>query len=96
MARYIDADKLKWHYSWWKNTTNNEMRERARDFDAIIDIQPTIEATPVVHARWIKERGAYESYCKCSKCDYLGLSSTINSHYCPNCGSKMDGKEEKK
>ena len=34
MGRLIDADKLKKHYSWWKD----EEREL---LDAIVDIQPT-------------------------------------------------------
>ena len=34
--RLIDADKLKQHYAWW-NDENKEL------FDAIVDIQPTIE-----------------------------------------------------
>ena len=34
--RLIDADKLKQHYAWW----NDESKEL---FDAIVDIQPTVE-----------------------------------------------------
>ena len=38
--RLIDADKLKKHYAWWNN-------EQQRDFDAIVDAQPT-------ELRWIR------------------------------------------
>ena len=34
--RLIDADKLKQHYAWWND-------ERKELFDAIVDIQPTVE-----------------------------------------------------
>lgn len=33
--RLIDADKLKKHYAWWNNVAQ-------RDFDAIVDAQPTV------------------------------------------------------
>lgn len=42
--RLIDADKLKAHYSWW----NEERREV---FDTIVDMQPTIDAVPVVRCK---------------------------------------------
>ena len=34
--RLIDADKLKQHYAWW----NDKSKEL---FDAIVDVQPTVE-----------------------------------------------------
>lgn len=44
MARLIDADKLKQHYSWWNDVTKEL-------FDEIVDLQPTAE--PVKYERWI-------------------------------------------
>lgn len=41
--RLIDADKLKKHYSWWKN-------DKQKLFDTIVDQQETIDAIPV---KWI-------------------------------------------
>ena len=38
--RLIDADKLKRHYSWWEDFEN--LREQKKDFDTIIDLQPTV------------------------------------------------------
>jgi len=35
MPRYIDANKLKEHYSWWQN-------ENKTIFDTIIDLQPEV------------------------------------------------------
>lgn len=48
--RLIDADKLKKHYSWW----NNENKEI---FDAIVDMQPTIDSgsdVPDALVDWLK------------------------------------------
>lgn len=53
--RYIDADKLKAHYSWWKGGTREmTMDEAKNDFDTIIDLQPTVEVEA------IEVRAAYE------------------------------------
>ena len=40
--RLIDADKLKQHYAWW-NDENKEL------FDAIVNIQPTVEPQETKH-----------------------------------------------
>lgn len=60
-----------------------------------INITPTINAKPVIHAQWIGN-----DYGKCSACSYEGLASDIWNHvedngYCPNCGAKMDMEGEK-
>lgn len=47
MSRYIDADKLKQHYSWW----NEDDRQ---DFDNIVDEQPTADVVEVVRCRECK------------------------------------------
>ena len=42
--RLIDADKLKRHYAWWED-------DKQRLFDSIVDVQPTIDAVPVIRCR---------------------------------------------
>ena len=47
MSRLIDADKLKQHYAWWENgTAEMTLDEAKRNFDTIIDVQPTVDAVP--------------------------------------------------
>ena len=65
---------------------------------------PTIEAKPVVHGRWELEYGTYGKM-RCSVCkkealiektigDVGVITNYVDSNYCPNCGAKMDEKEE--
>lgn len=91
--RLIDADALK------KDLTrfyDNEVTARE-----LIDEQPTIEAEPVRHGRWIKMTGMmppeYHGHYECSECHWhmKGLRSSWTREeeltYCPNCGAIMDG-----
>lgn len=82
--RLIDADMLKYHYSWWgDNNSNKEL------FDNIIDAQPTVDAEIVKYGKWIEsERHGY----KCSNCNCMSSfwDDNLKSPYCPWCGAKMD------
>lgn len=66
----------------------------ANCIDDVIDEQPTIEAEPVKHGRWIVKplyKGATASAYVCSVC---GEPFWWTAKYCMNCGSKMDEVEE--
>lgn len=64
----------------------------------ILDNMPTIDAVPVMHGQWVSAHEMmppeYHHRKQCSMCgrwalqDYLGREHL--SHYCPNCGAKMD------
>lgn len=68
-----------------------------------IENAPTIEAVPVIHARWIVNvefNNGERVIATCSNCKDRGEVRTdrnewgiwhIDSPYCPNCGAKMDG-----
>jgi hypothetical protein len=60
---------------------------------AEIDWQSSVEAVPVVHARWIERM---QDQCYCSNCnglvDFL-CGVDVPYHFCPHCGAIMDGKE---
>ena len=64
----------------------------------IVNEHPTIEAVPVVHAKWIDE-GDYlaTAYGKldartCSACKCV-ITIDDYDNYCPACGARMDGVE---
>ena len=62
---------------------------------AILKIQAA-DVAPVVHGRWIsKNPHGYEWTFVCSNCDYVdGYPFNDRHNYCPNCGAKMDEKED--
>lgn len=85
--RLIDADELKY---------------RLPTFAPVIDEQPTIEAKPVRHGRWIPTE--YDSYADgapvwdkwgCSECghEHSGEEDTLTA-FCPDCGARMEEKQE--
>lgn len=83
--RLIDADALVERYG-----------EPCHSFLDVIEDMPTIEAVPVVHARWIMHNfGAVCSACNkkfhIDTCHPAIMPSAPWWRFCPNCGSKMDG-----
>ena len=56
---------------------------------------PAAEVAPVVHGRWIEDH----DYLKCPECGVMvkwdfTFFDIGNWNYCPNCGAKMDMKEQ--
>ena len=65
------------------------------EIDSVIDKAPTIDAEPVVHARWQQER----CIARCTWCGRgyrltNGGANVLKFLFCPNCGAKMDGGAE--
>lgn len=81
--RPIDADALKEDIV---DYTGGGIADMIR---AWIDEQPTVDAAPVVHGRWIKLAEAPEWDQR--RCTVCGDVSCCQRNYCPNCGAKMDG-----
>lgn len=48
-----------------------------------IEEAPTIDAAPIVHARWKMTDSPY-----CSHCNRIAV---MKYRYCPSCGARMDG-----
>lgn len=73
MTRLIDADL-------YKEDMTNEYPEYYED---VLDAQPTVDAEPVRHGKWLWLDGV-----RCSECNYkiptIGLPN-----YCPQCGAYM-------
>ena len=93
--RTIDADTLR--DDWLENGENEYVYDTNAILDSI-DAQPTIDAVPVVHGRWILghvEPGYYTPGGNrpwvCSECGEV-ISWRLDKpgyNYCPNCGAKM-------
>lgn len=66
--------------------------------DAIGEVRDalTIDAVPVVHARWMfhdpDQHGNRKPYCShCHEYHLTSWSDYVRCKVCPNCGAKMDG-----
>ena len=98
--RLIDAKAL------WKNVdklpsvldANNGWLVKKTSVLAKIEDATVVQLKPVVHAHWFllddcANEGVYCSACtkKVYKTDYA--NQKLKSKYCPNCGARMDEKE---
>lgn len=61
---------------------------RGLDPVAFVEDVPVADVAPVVHARWIEDGSGIIICPKCNRGYNLVPQFT---HYCPNCGAKMDG-----
>ena len=69
------------------------------DYIYMIEDMPTADVAPVVHGRWIGKPICGNDNCRCSECGswhhiHANLRGEIMQKYCPNCGAKMDEKED--
>ena len=96
-GRLIDADALGIGYA---NPDMLQGRNRlyAEGWNQAIKIlmkAPTVDAVPVRHGRWIEqEKYTFGVMYDCSICDNRILDNGHSWNYCPNCGAKMDGKDD--
>lgn len=97
--RLIDANRFIEWLDVGHLRSPSEICYSENDVKVIIDRQPTIEAEPVVHGEWIIERSPVEAEIKCSECGYSYIDADSYAkaeyNYCPNCGAKMDGGDQK-
>lgn len=65
--------------------------------ETVIEAAPAVDATPVVHGRWILQ-GFEDCMTRCSVCNVRAPRNNhgemILSTFCWECGAKMDGGEE--
>ena len=74
---------------------SDDMKRRLDDW---VKTLPSADVTPVVHGRWMPQKGG--GLC-CSECGKYALDEpdgnfihvSVPSKFCPNCGAKMDRKE---
>lgn len=79
----------------------------SEEIEALVDEIPAADVRPVVHAFWkIEEIGCGKKVATCSNCGMYSSENMgtfheqeidftaygpILTHFCPNCGAKMDG-----
>ena len=94
MTRLIDADKLTYTpyvptavISRIVNAGREEVAKALLHVSrAEIEAQPTVDAEPVRHGKWI-EYPIADGMNQCSECGVLRFGE---SNYCPHCGARMD------
>ena len=62
--------------------------------DDRLDAIPAADVVEVIHAHWVKPTkigGRSVDVPHCSHCKEIPCGVDMNTHYCPNCGAKMDG-----
>lgn len=68
------------------------------DYIYMIEDMPTADVAPVRHGRWI-DKGEYAVCTECggrSSTQYDGVEPIpLMTQFCPNCGAKMDEKEDR-
>lgn len=92
--RLIDADAMR---DDWLENGENEYVYDTNSVLASIDEQPTIDAVPIVHARWVPVTGSPGNGvmlgCTAYRCSSCGRIEEENGEpYC-HCGARMDAKE---
>lgn len=58
--------------------------------DSFLSEYPTVDATPVIHARWQRVNPFVDTE-ECSNCRYNIPSDEFETPYCPWCNAKMGG-----
>jgi len=96
MTRLIDADALK--DDILKSAVMIDDRGIQTGYEIAIELikrQPTIDAEPVRHGKWIWKGEDGDSRWMCSECKCKEYVPTCNGvpdiwQYCPSCGARMD------
>ena len=93
MGRLIDIDRLcndlakRWSIADKKK--ENTIRAVMADVvTPIVVSQPTVDAVPVIHGRWIVGNHLFR---QCDKCGWERRDDNPNwdTNFCPNCGADM-------
>ena len=93
--RLIDADKLEELCDIMAEKCGGIGESIWNQFRTTVECSPTIEAEPVIHAKWIFSPDHSEG--ECTNCNfkiygrpYQNTYLIVPYNYCPNCGAKME------
>jgi hypothetical protein len=65
-------------------------RKLAIKLKSILSQNPTADVSEVKHGQWLKKNNEK----KCSLCKFIYYSNKDEWTFCPNCGAKMEGKND--
>lgn len=80
MGEYIERRTVIEHLNVWCGGCGSAVE--------CILAEPAADVAPVVHGRWIEDGSLIIT---CSECKRGYNLIAKYTHYCPNCGAKMDG-----
>ena len=91
MAEYIDREALLLRIDCYGT---NKFGMLDDDIRAFIKAQPAADVAPVRHGRWEEASDGDGIVCPFCRTDFCTIIyDTEYFNYCPNCGAKMDEKE---
>lgn len=89
MAEYIDKNATVGILEAMSRSTDCEcIKKRLEKAAKRVSVIPAADAAPVVHGRWGDDGSGIII---CSECGRGYSLIPRYTHYCPNCGAKMDG-----
>jgi len=90
MSKYINAEQLEKDGWTLQRTYKSSPTEMVYETKKPTDF-PSADVAKVRHGQWIDTGSGQE----CSVCGEVQYGYDSGRHYCPNCGAKMDGDENK-
>lgn len=92
--RLIDVEKLV-----IETQSLEELGQSEMEFYSVEQIAdaPTVDAQPVIHAKWIRHYAKFGEggdHWKCSECGAEFECFDMDFEYCPRCGAKTDEPQE--
>lgn len=101
MTRLIDADALIEKYTVViRKDADEKLKTEIAVLLKDIEEQPTIDAEPVRHGKWIRQTDTrfgemLNDILICSECNVaFSTVKMIRRSYCPNCGARMDAERK--
>lgn len=79
---------------WVNEAIMAPVMRTSRLFDKLQKL-PAADVAPVVHGEWIGNKGGFWEMATCSMCDEKYPCVGMAPNFCPNCGARMDGDDDR-